>query len=86
MGRGSCASTFGVRGHIDVALEQFNPAIDRYDPRSAARLFDLLWPDAAVSRAIAANLAASIRVAHAAASEPKKVPGTIDCSVSKEVG
>lgn len=48
-------------------MEQFNPAIDRYDRRSAARLFDLLWPNPVVARAIAANLAASIRVAHAAA-------------------
>jgi 5-methylcytosine-specific restriction enzyme A len=50
-----------------VALEHFNPAIDRYDRRSTGRLFDSLWPDATVSRAIAANLAASIRMAHAAA-------------------
>jgi hypothetical protein len=50
-----------------VALEHFNPTIDRFDLRSAASLFDSLWPDAAISRAVAANLAASIRVAHAAA-------------------
>lgn len=50
-----------------MTLEQFNPAIDRFDRHSAARLFDSLWPDAVVSRAIAANLAASIRVAHGAA-------------------
>jgi 5-methylcytosine-specific restriction enzyme A len=49
------------------ALLHFNPAIDRYDRRSAARLFDSLWPNATVSRAIAANLSNSIQVAHAAA-------------------
>ena len=48
-------------------VEEFNPAIDRYDHRSAARLFDSLWPDPAVSRAVAMNLAASIRAAHMAA-------------------
>lgn len=48
------------------SLEPFNPAIDRYDRRSAARLFQSLWPDVTVARAIAENLAASIRVAHAA--------------------
>jgi hypothetical protein len=48
------------------ALKQFNPAIDRYDRRSAARLFQSLWPDATVARAVAENFAASIRVAHAA--------------------
>ncbi len=47
-------------------FDAFNPAIDRYDKRSAARLFRLLWPDAAVARAVAENLAASVRVAHAA--------------------
>jgi 5-methylcytosine-specific restriction enzyme A len=50
-----------------AALNHFNPTIDRYDRRSAARLFDSLWPDTNVSRAIAENLAASIRIAHAAA-------------------
>jgi hypothetical protein len=50
-----------------AVLENFNPAIDRYDQRSAARLFESLWPDAVVARGIAENLAASIRVAHAAA-------------------
>ena len=45
-------------------LEPFNPAIDRYDRRSAARLFQSLWPDDNVARAVAENLAASIRVAH----------------------
>ena len=48
-------------------VEEFNPAIDRYDHRSAARLFDSFWPDPAVSRAVAMNLAASIRAAHMAA-------------------
>lgn len=47
-------------------LEPFNPSIDRYDFRSAARLFQLLWPVDSIARAIADNLAASIRVAHAA--------------------
>lgn len=50
-----------------MALEPFNPAIDRYDRRSAARLFGSLWPDASVSRAVAENLSASIRIAHDAA-------------------
>ncbi len=49
-----------------TTFEIFNPAIDRYDHRSAARLFQLLWPDAAVARAVAENLAESVRVAHAA--------------------
>lgn len=62
-----------------MALEHFNPAIDRYDLRSAVRLFDLLWPDAAVSRAIAANLAASIRIAHAAAGGSWEVTMFSDC-------
>lgn len=48
------------------ALEPFNPAIDRYDRRSAARLFQSLWPAAAETRAIAEHMAASIRAAHAA--------------------
>lgn len=48
------------------ALELFNPVIDRYDRRSAARLFQSLWPEDGVARAVAENLAASIRVAHAA--------------------
>ena len=52
---------FGV-----TTFEAFNPTIDRYDHRSAARLFQLLWPDAVVARAVAENLAASVRVAHAA--------------------
>jgi hypothetical protein len=42
----------------------FNPAIDRYDPRSVARLFRSLWPDPEVSLAHARELAESIRVAH----------------------
>ncbi|GEM_PF-5540171 len=69
-----------------MALKQFNPAIDRYDQRSAARLFDSLWPDAAVSRAIAANLAASIRVAHAAADASWKVTmfaGTVRLNIGQ---
>jgi hypothetical protein len=55
------------KGRVVVAIEHFNPAIDRYDRRSAGRLFALLWPNPVVAQAIAANLAASIRVAHAAA-------------------
>ena len=51
---------------MSIPLDSFNPAIDRYDRRSAARLFNTLWPDAVVSRAAASNLAASIRTAHAA--------------------
>lgn len=47
-------------------LEHFNPAIDRYDRRSAARLFHALWPEPTVARSVAENLAASIRVAHSA--------------------
>ncbi len=47
------------------SLELFNPAIDRYDQRSAARLFESLWPDTIVARAVAENIASSIRVAHA---------------------
>ncbi len=50
-----------------VALHPFNSAIDRHDQRSAVKLFQLLWPDPAVSHAVAVNLAASIRAAHAAA-------------------
>lgn len=50
-----------------TALEFFSPAVDRHDRRSAARLFQLLWPDAAVARAAADHLAASVRAAHAAA-------------------
>lgn len=49
------------------ALQAFHPNIDRYDCRSAARLFQSLWPDATVAKAIAENLAASIRIAHGAA-------------------
>jgi 5-methylcytosine-specific restriction enzyme A len=45
----------------------FNPSIDRYDRRSAARLFQWLWPHADVSLACAKALADSIRVAHEAA-------------------
>jgi hypothetical protein len=45
----------------------FNPAIDRYDQRSAARLFRWLWPVPDVARACALALAESIRVAHEAA-------------------
>jgi hypothetical protein len=53
--------------HDDSAFPGgFNPAIDRYDRRSAARLFRWLWPDPAISRACAANLAASIQIAHEA--------------------
>jgi 5-methylcytosine-specific restriction enzyme A len=47
--------------------DDFNPAIDRYDRRSAARLFRWLWPVADISLACARALAASIRVAHEAA-------------------
>lgn len=50
-----------------MALEHFNPSIDRYDIRSVARLFDSLWPDATVARAITTNLASSIQVAHTTA-------------------
>ncbi|HEY8749911.1 MAG TPA: HNH endonuclease [Tepidisphaeraceae bacterium] len=49
-----------------MALEYFNPAIDRYDRRSATRLFRSLWPDAVVARMMAENLAASVRAANAA--------------------
>jgi hypothetical protein len=48
------------------ALEPFHPDIDRYDQRSAGRLFESLWQDETVSRAVAERLAASVRVAHAA--------------------
>jgi 5-methylcytosine-specific restriction protein A len=48
------------------SLEPFNPAIDRYDQRSAARLFQSLWPDENVARAVAGCMTASVRVAHAA--------------------
>jgi hypothetical protein len=47
-------------------LGSFNPNIDRFDERSVARLFQSLWPQVVVARTIAENLAASIRVAHAA--------------------
>ena len=50
-----------------MALEHFNPSIDRYDQRSVSRLFHSLWQNASVSLAVAENLAASILVAHAAA-------------------
>lgn len=48
------------------AMEPFNPAIDRYDRRSVARLSHLLWPDNRVTQSVVDNLAAPIRVAHAA--------------------
>jgi 5-methylcytosine-specific restriction protein A len=51
---------------MSAFLEGFNPAIDRYDRRRVAVLFQTLWPDPTVSRACAANLAASIRMAHEA--------------------
>jgi len=48
------------------ALPGFNPAIDRYDWRSAARLFKWLWPAPKIARACASVLATSIRAAHKA--------------------
>lgn len=47
-------------------LEPFNPSIDRYDHRSVTRMFRLVWPDTNIAKAVAENLAASIRIAHAA--------------------
>jgi 5-methylcytosine-specific restriction protein A len=44
----------------------FNAAIDRFDKRSAARLFKWFWPDAITLRGGIVNLAASIRAAHQA--------------------
>jgi hypothetical protein len=55
-----------TEGFVVAGLEAFNPGIDRYDHRSAARLFQLLWPAIPVAKAVAENLAASIRAAHAA--------------------
>lgn len=52
---------------MSAFLNGFNPLIDRYDRRSAARLFQWLWPDADISLACAKALAASIHVAHEAA-------------------
>ncbi|MFT3882758.1 MAG: HNH endonuclease [Gemmatales bacterium] len=42
----------------------FNPNIDRFDRRSAARIFQSLWPVETTVKAVAANLAASIQTAH----------------------
>jgi 5-methylcytosine-specific restriction protein A len=42
----------------------FNPAVDRYDPRSVAHFFQHMWPAPAIARACAQLLATSIRVAH----------------------
>ncbi len=50
-----------------MAQSGFDPAMDRYDRDSAARLFQSLWPDLEVARAIADNIAVSVRAAHAAA-------------------
>jgi len=46
--------------------ENFNPDIDRYDWRSAARLFHYLWPEIGISLDCTRALAESIRVAHEA--------------------
>ncbi|WP_020469957.1 HNH endonuclease [Zavarzinella formosa] len=46
------------------SVNTFNPAIDRHDERSAATIFQSLWPEPDVSQAIARNLAASIQAAH----------------------
>jgi hypothetical protein len=45
-------------------LDAFNPAIDRYDCRSVARLFAALWPERPTAAACATLLAESIRTAH----------------------
>jgi len=44
----------------------FNPRIDRYDRRSAERLFLALWPNAGVRQAVASTLKESVRCAHVA--------------------
>lgn len=54
------------RDRMSAFPDGFNPAIDRYDRRSAARLFRWLWPDPDTARACAANFATSIRAAHQA--------------------
>src|SRR4051794_12758780 len=45
----------------------FVPCLDRYDRRSAAKLFEWLWRDAGTVLACATGFANSIRVAHEAA-------------------
>ena len=52
---------------MTLPAEPFNPVIDRYDRRRTARLLKSFWPDPAVFRGVAENLAASVRVAHNAA-------------------
>ena len=49
-----------------TALPGFNPKVDRYNWRRAARLFKSLWPNPKISRAFASALATSIRVANEA--------------------
>jgi hypothetical protein len=65
--RGLQLETSNSRTRVSRFPDAFNPAIDRYDRRSAARLFQCLWPAPDVSLAYARNLAASIRIAHEAA-------------------
>jgi 5-methylcytosine-specific restriction enzyme A len=47
----------------------FHPHIDRYDRRSAEKLFRRIWPDEDIARASSAVLAQSIRRAHRAGAE-----------------
>ena len=62
-----CQTPEYLRKHFPrvAALQPFDRNIDRRDRRSAERLFQDHWPDTAVARAVAENLAASIRAAHA---------------------
>ncbi len=47
-----------------MLLPNFDADRDRNDPRRAAQLFDLLWPNRAIRIAVADRFARSIRVAH----------------------
>jgi hypothetical protein len=49
---------------MSISSDPFNLDTDRHDPRKAATLFALLWPDPIVRKACAARLAESIRFAH----------------------
>jgi hypothetical protein len=49
---------------MPAILPNFNAESDRNDPRRAAQLFDLLWPNRKVRIAVADRFARSIRVAH----------------------
>jgi 5-methylcytosine-specific restriction protein A len=62
-----------------LALSSFNPSIDRYDWKSAAKLFKRLWTDPEIARAYASVLAASIQAAHRAGHACWEVTMFADC-------